>query len=609
MNKQALATNKFESKEEVAAGFETLFQPLTKFFTPEHPGYIKLGNHGTVYSENRQQVEAFLRPLWGMGPYLVHHESPYIEEYLAGIVAGTDPKSPHYWGDIEDYDQLIVEMASLSTMLLVAKGKTWTKLSEQEQKNLYRWLIQVNERKIPRNNWLFFRVLVNIAMKECGMPFSQEQVNQDLATIETFYRGKGWYCDGNESQLDYYVSFAIHYYSLLYCHFMEEKDSERVAVMKERAVLFAQSFKYWFDARGEALPFGRSLAYRFAQVSFFSALVFANVEALPWGEIKGLISRHLQQWMTHDTTTSADILSVGYHYQNLVFAEGYNGPGSPYWSFKTFLLLAVPEEHSYWKATAQPLNIEKNPLAVPESRNFYHYNKTRDHLQAFPAGQFIKGQSHASAKYSKFVYSSVFGFSVSKSTYAYYEGGFDNCLALAEDDHYFRSKDLDTAFEIREDRIIHQWIPWSNVSIQSTILPLDNGHVRIHEIETERKLSAYEGGFSVPALDAIEESIDMSARVKATNGISSVEGIYGYKEAKIVKTEANTNVFFSSAILPYVQTTLLPGKHLLVSLVSGRLPREEWVRPAIQIHKDRIFITQGDEKYNVLLGEKLKSEI
>ncbi|MGC3124163.1 DUF2264 domain-containing protein, partial [Enterococcus faecalis] len=103
-----------------------------------------------------------------------------------------------------------------------------------------------------------------------------------------------------------------------------------VAIMKERATLFAQEFKYWFTQPGEAIPFGRSLTYRFAQVSFFSALVFADVEALPWGEIKGLISRHLHQWMNKDIFTTDGLLSVGYDYQKMVFAEGNNGPGSPY---------------------------------------------------------------------------------------------------------------------------------------------------------------------------------------------------------------------------------------------------------------------------------------
>ncbi|RBT21330.1 hypothetical protein EA97_00906 [Enterococcus faecium] len=31
--------------------------------------------------------------------------------------------------------------------------------------------------------------------------------------------------------------------------------------MKQRACLFAQTFKYWFDEEGRGLPFGRSLTW------------------------------------------------------------------------------------------------------------------------------------------------------------------------------------------------------------------------------------------------------------------------------------------------------------------------------------------------------------
>ena len=70
--------------------------------------------------------------------------------------------------------------------------------------------------------------------------------------------------------------------------------------MKERATLFAQEFKYWFTQPGEAIPFGRSLTYRFAHS------LESDVEALPWGEIKGLISRHLHQWMNKDILQQMD---------------------------------------------------------------------------------------------------------------------------------------------------------------------------------------------------------------------------------------------------------------------------------------------------------------
>ncbi|WP_086347714.1 DUF2264 domain-containing protein [Candidatus Enterococcus clewellii] len=602
MLNERIKTNSFETKEEVSQGFQDLLEPVIPFFKKSDSGHLKLGSHGTVYTESRREVEAFLRPLWGLGPYLTEQESPMLETYLEGIKVGTNPEHAAYWGDVTNFDQLIVEMASLSTFLLLNKEKTWDRLDKKEQTNLHRWLIQANEHTIPKNNWHFFRILVNVAMKKCHMPYSQEIIDQDLAIIDTFYVGKGWYFDGVETQVDYYISFAIHYYSLLYCKFMAEEDPKRVKKMKERAIEFAQSFKYWFDSTGEAIPFGRSLTYRFAQVSFFSALVFAEVEALPWGEIKGLISRHMRAWMNHEIFTTDGLLSVGYHYQNLTFAEGYNAPGSPYWSFKTFILLAVPKDHPYWEAEALPLHIQTNPLSLPESRNFYQYNENRAHLQVFPAGQFLHFQNHASAKYSKFVYSSRFGFSVPKSNYLYYEGAFDSCLALAENDCYFRSKDQDIAYEILEDRVIHQWQPWADVAIKSTIIPLENCHVRIHEINSGRSLNVYEGGFSLPLDETVVPAIDgQRASYETPNGLSSVIGILGFEQADIVRTEPNTNLFYPVTMLPHLKGYVKEGQQVLISIISGRLVDEVLEEPSIVVEEKQIIITQAEKKKAVVL--------
>lgn len=42
-----------------------------------------------------------------------------------------------------------------------------------------------------------------------------------LEGLETFYLGEGWYRDGDSGQKDYYISFAIHFYSLIYAVVME----------------------------------------------------------------------------------------------------------------------------------------------------------------------------------------------------------------------------------------------------------------------------------------------------------------------------------------------------------------------------------------------------
>ncbi|BDQ51190.1 hypothetical protein EfsSVR2281_30010 [Enterococcus faecalis] len=115
--------NPFETYEEVAEGFEDLLAPLELFFDREYQGHLDLGTHGTVYSKGTRDAEAFLRPLWGLGPYVTQNESEYLNDFLTGIIEGTDPESSSYWGKTKDYDQLIVEMAALSTFLFVKQRK------------------------------------------------------------------------------------------------------------------------------------------------------------------------------------------------------------------------------------------------------------------------------------------------------------------------------------------------------------------------------------------------------------------------------------------------------------------------------------------------------
>lgn len=62
---------------------------------------------------------------------------------------------------------------------------------------------------------------------------------------------------------------------------------------------------------GAAIPFGRSLTYRFACGGFYAALALANVTHLPGpvgepGQIKGFLLRHLRWWARN----SEDIFHV-----------------------------------------------------------------------------------------------------------------------------------------------------------------------------------------------------------------------------------------------------------------------------------------------------------
>ena len=144
-------------------------------------------------------------------------------------------------------------MAAISYGIMFAPEVVWDPLTEAQKENLCNYLNKINEHPLPVCNWILFAVLVNIAMKKVGRHYSPEMLEEYLNGLETFYLGEGWYRDGDSGQKDYYISFAIHFYSLIYAVVMEKDDPERAKKYKARAMEFAKQFIYWFAGEGEGI--------------------------------------------------------------------------------------------------------------------------------------------------------------------------------------------------------------------------------------------------------------------------------------------------------------------------------------------------------------------
>ncbi|MNC12992.1 hypothetical protein D3C75_607230 [compost metagenome] len=437
---------------------------------------------------------------------------------------------------------------------------------------MYLWLNQINAHPCYDCNWLFFNVLVNAGFKRLGLPYDAEQLENNLRRMDDFYLGEGWYSDGINGHSDYYVPFAIHYYGLLYAKLMEQEDPERSCLFKERARLFAAEFITWFAADGSALPYGRSLAYRFAQSAFWSAYAYAEVEGLPAGVIKGLVLRNLRWWFARPIFDGNGVLTIGYAYPNLVMAENYNAPGSPYWALKTFLPLAFSEEHPFWKEAELPLP-EIPAVTVQQPA---HLVIVRDaganHVAAFNSGHLYSNEhTHTSAKYEKFVYSTGFGFSVPRAEWGLSQGAFDSMLALSEGgDNLYRVRRRNLESEITDNVLRSVWKPWADVEVTSWIIAGLPWHIRIHRIGTGRELDAAEGGFALGLETEREEKAGKTGTVVSTAwGTSGVQGLLGYRKAELIWPNANTNLLRPRTVLPTLTASLAPGIHWLASAVYG----------------------------------------
>ncbi|KAE8410927.1 hypothetical protein BDV36DRAFT_306586 [Aspergillus pseudocaelatus] len=429
--------NPFRTRSDLVRASTALLNPLAQHKSPQK-AFIKLSTDTAAgFDEVSAKLEGFARPLWAIASLLAAGSGTDslgldVDSWACGLQAGTNPASSEYWGDLGDFDQRMVEMESIAYALLMAPAVFLSGMDAVARENLETWLRQINGRQMPQNNWRWFRVLVNLVLG------SQEEavVAQDLKMLDSFDLGEGWSSDGlwgNErKQADYYSgSFAIQFAQMLYVRFMEDRDlapddRSRVERYKQEARQFASGFWRYFDVDGSAIPFGRSLTYRFAFAAFWSAVAIAGVQLDEplnnIGVIKGLLLRHLRWWGKQPGIFNTDgTINIGYAYPNMFLSENYNSPQSVYWCLKSFTILCLSESHPFWIAEELP-----HPLTVPALLTQPLLDEVkllwpprhilcggRSHHFLLSSGQgTTKPHRAREAKYGKMAYSSFFGFSV-----------------------------------------------------------------------------------------------------------------------------------------------------------------------------------------------------
>lgn len=576
--------NPLRSREDVERAAIQLITPLIDLLSPGK-ARLHLGDTGAAYPDEIAQMEAFARPLWAIVPMLAgdcEGVEPLWAHWREGIINGVNPDHPEYWGEVEDYDQRLVEMAVFGMGMALAPEKFFFSLPKEAQKNLWAWLEQINHHDMPKNNWTFFRVLVNMGFMICGQPYDAQRLKKDFEMIEEHYEGDGWYFD-YFNQREYYTMWAFHYYGLVYAHVMRERDAARSRAFIERGKLMAPDFACWFDNSGEAVPYGRSLTYRFAQGAFYAAMALSGEEApgVSFGVMKHLLLSNMRKWFKKPIFTRDGVLTIGYGYPSLLMAEGYNAPGSPYWAMKAFLCLALPKNHPFWQAQEEEYAAPALSRQI-HARMLIARSADNSHVMAYVAGNRAHEHSHDEAKYEKFVYSTVFGFSVTKAHKLLKDGAFDNMLALSEDGDTYHPRYGCDEYEIGEDCVRSVWHPFAGVTVDTRIIPRGEWHIRVHRIHTDRTLYAAEGGYAI-SRDGCDGSVIYAqharkpeevtgadrAAVIAPWGVSGVLALRGYDAGTVVMPEPNTNLMAPRTLLPTLTAKLEPGDHVLVSAVLG----------------------------------------
>ncbi|RLV84999.1 hypothetical protein JA9_000002 [Meyerozyma sp. JA9] len=583
--------NKLTGLRDVRNAFDELMEPLISTFSPGG-ARPRLSESGSTCSEAAAEFEGYSRPLWGIVPYQYGGGNfGHWELYRRGLVNGTNPHHEEFWGYPNDYDQLLVDIAAIGFALCFVPEHVWEPLNDSEKKAVENYLLKTRSKTYCHNNWKFFRVIVDLGLDRVGVKYDKKGTTDYLVDLDSFYLGDGWYGDGKPHRIDNYNAMAFHFYGLIYTIVRKEEDPERCSKYLERATLFAQQYIHWFDDNGACLPYGRSLIYRFATSGFWGlfplALDSQKEPPIPWGVMKCLYLKSLQWWSKQPMNIfGSKLLSLGYAYPNGYIMERYNSPQSPYWSFKGFSALMISEDHPFWQSKAVELN------------DYFTQNDTKLlSVTGMSVGHFpgntialINGPWHdeyQNEKYTKFAYSTRFGFGVVSNSRTFQLAHLDNSLGFSFNNQDFFVRQDYSAF-VSGGYLKSEWSPTKGITVESWIIPRNSYHIRIHYIENQSKCEVYtrEGGFaiSVNKKKLVKQIAEDNVATASTEvDISEIVDLADNREALVCTPEPNTNMLSSKVLLPELVGRIGPkSKVKFACLVFGQ--SAEFQRPEKKVN-------------------------
>lgn len=275
------------------------------------------------------------------------------------LLAGTDPRSPEYWGGIEAaIDQRIVEAADIALVLWLTRDHIWETLAIEEQQQLASWLVRVNEQKIPDNNWHLFVVLVNAVLRDLDRPEGNtEKIDEHYARHKQFYREKGWYTDGERDgeRFDYYNAWAIHYSLYWIDKIVPDLDHDFIHTSFGE---YLSNYKYFFGVQGFPVM-GRSTCYRMAAPAPLVLGYRDHASSVTAGEVRRALDG-VWSYFIQRRAVKAGTVTQGYCDADPKILDDYSGQGSCLWSLRSLVAaFTLPETEALWRGMPAPLPVER----------------------------------------------------------------------------------------------------------------------------------------------------------------------------------------------------------------------------------------------------------
>lgn len=279
---------------------------------------------------------------------------------LDGWNNGTDPDSSGYWGSIHDNDQRVVEAADIALSIWLLRDSLWLELPVRTRERVFQWLLEVNHKQIPDNNWHLFVTYVDVVAASLGYPADMNEARSHFDRFRSFYAGGGWFSDGPDRRFDFYNAWGIAYQLF----WLQQVAPDFAGDFIPNAIdAFAQNLQYLVGPEGIPIM-GRSVCYRMA---IAAPLILDQAFAKP--SVHASVAHRAldttwRYFIQHGGVTAGGI-TQGYCGSDARLLDNYSGPASCLWGLRSLIsALYLSSSDRLWTAPEEPLPVEQADYTV-----------------------------------------------------------------------------------------------------------------------------------------------------------------------------------------------------------------------------------------------------
>lgn len=165
-------------------------------------------------------------------------------------------------------------------------------------------------------------------------------------------------------------------------------------------------------------------------------------------------------------------------------------------------------------------------------------------------------------------------FSVPVSPVTLEDGAYDNMLAFSDDGHHWRVREKCDEARLEDDMLISTWSLWPDVHLQTWLFFDAGWQVRIHRLESGRRLLSAEAGHAVPRTNmepGMEQRCWQCAAGRAAvifpENAAGLVDPRGLRMGGIVVASPNTNLLHPRTVLPTLRGEHPAGAEWLVTFL------------------------------------------